>query len=44
MTRLLWASLLAAGLATPLAAQERRNWFDDPFLPVTAARSRRRRA
>jgi osmotically-inducible protein OsmY len=37
MTRLLRAALLLALLAGPVAAQERRNWFDDPFLPVTKA-------
>ena len=28
---------LMAVLALPAHAQERKNWFDDPFLPVTAA-------
>jgi hypothetical protein len=37
MTTLLRAALLAALLAGPAVAQERRNWFDDPFLRVTNA-------
>ncbi|MBA2964124.1 MULTISPECIES: BON domain-containing protein [Ramlibacter] len=37
MTRVIWAGLLVAGLAVPLAAQDRRNWFDAPFLRVTSA-------
>jgi osmotically-inducible protein OsmY len=30
-------ALLAGCLAAGAAAQERRNWFDDPFVQVTAA-------
>lgn len=30
------ALLLSLALAAAATAQERRNWFDDPFLPVTA--------
>ncbi|HEX7384545.1 MAG TPA: BON domain-containing protein [Burkholderiaceae bacterium] len=30
------ALLLTAALAAPALAQERRNWFDDPFLQVTS--------
>ena len=37
MTDKLPIALLAAALATGAAAQERRNWFDDPFVQVTAA-------
>jgi osmotically-inducible protein OsmY len=35
MTTSLRAALLVALLAGSAAAQERRNWFDDPFLPAT---------
>lgn len=31
------SALLGLALATGAAAQERRNYFDDPFLPVTSA-------
>jgi osmotically-inducible protein OsmY len=37
MTKALWTGVLLAGLAAGAAAQERRNWFDDPFLQATAA-------
>lgn len=37
MTKSPWVALAAALVATAAAGQERRNWFDDPFLPATSA-------
>jgi BON domain len=36
MARLAWLIIIAAAFAS-VAAQERRNWFDDPFVQVTSA-------
>lgn len=35
MTRLCGAALLALAMGAAAQAQERRNWFDDPFVQVT---------
>ena len=37
MTRNMLAAALVAVMALPVPAQERKNWFDDPFVQVTAA-------